>query len=373
MTRLGRLSVAAFAVIALSTGLARAEDLVVASAGPISGQQAAFGEQLLKGAQMAVTDINGKGGILGRKLVLTIGDDACDPKQAVAVANQLAGRKVALVVGHYCSGSSIPASSVYADHDMIQITPASTNPALTEDAAKNGWDTVFRTCGRDDEQGKVAGNYLVRLYKDKKVAIIDDRSTYGKGLADETRKAMNAGGLKEALDEEITAGDKDFTALVSRLKQNRIEAVYFGGYHPEAGLLVRQAQDQGYKIHLLGGDALATEEFSKIAGTSGDGTMFTFAPDPRKNPASRAVLDEFTKAGYDPEGYTLFSYAAFQIYAAAASQAKSTKSDDVAKVMKSGIKFDTVVGPISYDHKGDVQQPTYVFYRFAGGKYDQVM
>jgi branched-chain amino acid transport system substrate-binding protein len=304
------------ATLVLGTDPARAQDVTIGVAGPITGPNAVFGEQMKRGAEMAIADVNAQGGVLGKKLALEIADDACDPRQAVAAANQLVGKKVVFVDGHYCSSSSIPASAVYNEAGILQITPASTNPALTDDAAKKGWTNVFRTCGRDDAQGKVAGTYLAQHYKGKAVAVIHDKSTYGKGLADETKKAMNAAGLNEAMYEAITQGDKDFSALVSKMKQANIEAIYFGGYQTEAGLIVRQARDQGLKAQFIGGDALVTEEFWKITGPAGEGTLMTFAPDPRKVPAAKAVVDRFKAQGYDPEGYTLYTYAAIQAFAA---------------------------------------------------------
>ena len=360
------LSAAAAGMLFASASLA--QDLAVAAAGPMTGQYAAFGEQLKRGAEMAVADLNAKGGIGGKKLKLEIGDDACDPKQAVAVANQFASKKLAFVAGHFCSSSSIPASAVYAESGILQITPASTNPALTEGAAEKGWNHVFRTCGRDDAQGRVAGGFLAKAYKGKKVAVLHDKSTYGKGLADETKKSMNAAGLKEAMYEAVTQGDKDFTALISKMKAANIDAIYFGGYHTEAGLLVRQAREQGFKAQLISGDALVTDEYWKITGKAGEGTLMTFAPDPRKAPEAKDVVAKFKAQGYDPEGYTLYTYAAFQVYAQAVAKAKSTKIADVSKQIK-GQTFDTVIGKLTYDKKGDVSNSKYVFYVFSDGKY----
>lgn len=349
-------------------GMAAAQDIIVASVGPMTGQYAAFGEQLRRGAEMAVENINAKGGVLGRKLKLEIGDDACDPKQAVAVANQLASKKVSLVAGHFCSSSSIPASAVYNESGVLQISPASTNPAFTDDAAKKGWKNVFRTCGRDDAQGIVAGKYLASKYKGKGVAIIHDKSAYGKGLADETKKAMNAGGLKEVMYEAITQGDKDFTALISKMKAAKVEAIYLGGYHTEAGLMVRQAREQGFNAQMISGDALVTDEFWKITGKAGEGTLMTFAPDPRKVPDAKDVVGQFTAKGYDPEGYTLYTYAAIQAWAEAAAKAKSIRTADVAKTLR-GSKYKTVIGTLDFNDKGDVVNPLYVFYTWKDGKY----
>ncbi len=361
---------AAVSALALTAGVAKA-DIKIATVGPITGSNAAFGEQLKKGAEQAVADINAKGGVLGQKLVLDVEDDACDPKQAVAVANKIASSGIVFVAGHFCSGSSIPASAVYNEAGILQITPASTNPALTEDAAKKKWDNVYRTCGRDDQQGMVAGKYLLDHYKGKPIAILDDKSAYGKGLADETTKTANAGGLKEVIHESITAGDKDFTALISKMKAANVSAIYFGGYQTEAGLMVRQAHEQGLNAQFISGDALPTTEFWGITGPSGEGTLFTFAPDPEKKPGAKAIVEEFKKSGYEPEGYTLYTYAAVQVFAQAAEKAKSTKLPDLVKALHSN-SFDTVIGPIKYDSKGDITEGGFVVWKWHDGKYGEL-
>jgi branched-chain amino acid transport system substrate-binding protein len=373
MRKLTTTLLAAVAMAGLGATGAVAQDIIIASAGPMTGQYASFGEQMRRGAELAVKDINAKGGVLGRQLKLEIGDDACDPKQAVAVANQLATKKAVFVAGHFCSSSSIPASAVYAEAGILQITPASTNPALTEDAAKKGWTHVFRTSGRDDAQGLVAGKFLATKYKGGKVAIIHDKSTYGKGLADETKKAMNAAGLQEAMYEAVTQGDKDFTALVSKMKAANIQAIYVGGYHTEAGLIVRQAREQGFNAQLISGDALVTDEFWKISGKAGEGTLMTFEPDPREftAPAAKALVQRFRDQKYDPEGYTLYSYAAVQLWADAATKAKSLKPADIGKVIKTG-KHETVLGSLTYDAKGDRVNPEYVWFVWKDGKYSQI-
>lgn len=347
-----------------ATAAARA-DIVIATAGPMTGQYASFGEQMRRGAEMAVKDINAAGGVLGQMLKLEIGDDACDPKQAVAVANAMAGKNVKLMAGHFCSGSSIPASEVYAEEDIIQISPASTNPKLTE----RGLDNVFRVCGRDDQQGSVAGNFLADKFKASNIAIIHDKTAYGKGLADETRKALNARGVTEKLYEAYTAGEKDYSALVSKLKQNSIDVLYVGGYHTEAGLMVRQMRSQGMNTRLISGDALVTDEYWSITGDAGAGTLMTFSPDPRKNPGVAGLVERFRKGGYEPEGYTLYTYGAIQAWVAAVKAVGSTDTGKVIAQLRKG-QFETVLGKIGFDKKGDVTAPGYVFYEWKNGKYD---
>ena len=340
----------------------------VAVAGPVTGQYASFGTQMTNGAELAVADINAAGGVLGKKLDLDIGDDACDPKQAVAIANQMAGENVALVTGHFCSGSSIPASNVYAESNLVMISPASTNPALTDNRPG---PNIYRVCGRDDKQGSVAGAYLAKNFGDKNIAIIDDKTAYGRGLADEVKKTLNAAGIQEVLNESYTAGEKDYSALVSKLKQADVGALFVGGYHTEAGLILRQMRDQGMDTVLMGGDALVTQEYWSITGPAGEGTLMTFSPDPRKNPAAAEVVARFEEKGIEPEGYVLYTYAAMQAWKAAAEKAGTTDAPAVVKALNEN-EFDTVIGKFRFDDKGDPNLPPYAVYRWSNGQYEQL-
>ncbi len=349
------------------TGAAHA-DITVAVVGPMTGEYAAFGKQMQLGAQRAVDDINKAGGALGQQLKLDVEDDACDPRQAVSVANKLASMHVAVVAGHYCSGSSIPASKVYTEEGILQISPASTNPKYTDEGA---WD-IFRVCGRDDQQGEVAGKYLAEHFKGDKIAILDDNSAYGKGLADETRKALQANGGKATMNASYTAGERDYSAIVSRMKEAGIQVIYIGGYHTETGLIARQAKEQGMKVTIVGGDALVSNEFWQIAGDAGQGTMMTFPSDPRKRPSAQDVVKEFKLSNVDPEGYTLYTYAAIQVWADAAKKANSIDAHKVADVLHSGQTFQTVLGPLSFDKKGDITKADYVFYVWKNGSYSEM-
>ena len=339
-------------------------DIDIAVVGPLTGQYASFGSQFKAGAEMAEADINAAGGVLGEKLNISLNDDACDPKQAVAVANKVVGEGVKFVAGHFCSGSSIPASNTYAEENIVQISPASTNPDFTDNRPG---PHIFRVCGRDDQQGGVVGNYLAKNFTDKNVAIIHDKTAYGKGLADETKRAMNAAGKKELLYEAYTAGEKDYTALVSKLKQNRIGVLFLGGYHTEAGLILRQMRLQGMDTVLIGGDALVTQEFASIIGEAGDGTMMTFSPDPRRNPAAADIVKRFLDKGIDPEGYVLYTYAAIQAWKQAVEKAGTTDAQQVIEALNSN-EFDTVIGKFKFNQKGDPNLPPYAFYRWTFDK-----
>ncbi|TXH83779.1 MAG: branched-chain amino acid ABC transporter substrate-binding protein, partial [Rhizobium sp.] len=338
-------------------------DITIGVAGPITGPNAAFGAQLQKGAEQAAADINAAGGILGQKITTTLGDDVSDPKQGVSVANKFVADGVKFVVGHFNSGVSIPASEVYAENGILQITPASTNPQYTE---RGLWNT-FRTCGRDDQQGEVAGKYIADNFKSAKVAIVHDKTPYGQGLADETKKNLNADGVTEVLYEGITPGDKDYSALIAKMKQAGVDFVYYGGLHTEAGLIMRQMADQGVKAHFMSGDGIVSNELASIAGDAVDGTLMTFAPDPRKNPAAADLVAKFRAAGYEPEGYTLYSYSALQVIAEAAKAAGSNDPMAVADAIKAKGPFKTAIGDLGFNAKGDITRPDYVMYKWSKG------
>ena len=339
-------------------------DITIAAVGPTTGQDAPTGEQMQRGAEAAVEAINAAGGVLGEKLKLVIKDDACDPKQAVAVANQLAGAGIFAVIGHMCSASAIPASKIYAEENILMISPSATSPALTE----QGLGNVFRTCGRDDQQGSVVGDYIFKNYPGKKVALVHDKTTYGQGLADEVKKTLAKHGAAVSLYESISRGERDYSSLISKLKQNDIDVLFFGGYHTEAGLIVRQMRDQGLKTIFVGDDDLTTKEFWSITGDAGEGALMSFNPDPRMKPEAADAVKHIRATGFDPEGPTLYTYAAVQVLADAMKRAGKADYAKVAAAMHGGT-FPTVVGDISFDKKGDITKLDYIIYHWNRGAY----
>ncbi|MBA1190075.1 branched-chain amino acid ABC transporter substrate-binding protein [Pseudomonas entomophila] len=368
--RKGVLAIAVASVLGLSS-YAQA-DLKIGVAGPMTGANAAFGEQYMKGAQAAADQINAAGGVNGEKIVLVKGDDACEPKQAVSIANRLVDQdKVAGVVGHFCSSSTIPASEVYDEAGVIAITPGSTNPQVTE----RGMVGMFRMCGRDDQQGVVAGNYIVDILKGKKVVVLHDKDTYGQGLADATKAQLEKRGVKPVLYEGLTRGEKDFSAVVTKIRAAGADVVYFGGLHPEAGPLVRQLREQGLKdVAFMSDDGIVTDELVATAGGAQytNGVYMTFGADPRLLPDSKAVVEQFRKGGTEPEGYTLYAYASIQALAAAFNGAKSNKGEDAAEWLKAN-PVKTVMGEKRWDKKGDLTVSDYVVYQWdANGKYHQL-
>jgi branched-chain amino acid transport system substrate-binding protein len=357
----------AAAVALLAVGAARA-DIVIGTAGPLQGQYAALGEQLRRGAQMAVDDINAGGGIAGEKLRLEVGDDSCDPRKAVDVATAFVAKGVKFVAGHYCSGASIPAARIYETAGIVLISPSSTLPKLTDEG---GWN-VLRTCPRDDAQGTIAGAYIAGKYPLGKIAILADQAPADKALAQRVKEALNARGVTETLFENYVAGGKDYSALAQKLVDAAIGVVYVAGAYPEAALVLREIHDLGRNVQMISDDALVTDEFWNAAGDVGEGTLMTFPPDPLKIEAAQAVIQRFRDAGFVPEGYTLNAYAAVQAWVQAAEATAGTDPRKIAAWLRAGNKVSTVLGEISFDAKGDVNDPRYAWFRWSQGKYVEV-
>jgi len=339
-------------------------DINIAAVGPITGQDAPTGEQMQRGVQAAVDEINAHGGVLGQKLHLTIKDDACDPRQAVAVANELGGEDVIAVVGGMCSGAAIPASKVYNEEGIILISPSATNPAFTEQS----FDNIFRTCGRDEQQGAAVADYIAKKYAKKNIAIVDDKTAYGRGLADQVRKTLAQLNVHVKLDESVSRGERDYSSLVSKLEENNIDVLFYGGYHTEAGLIVRQMRDHGLKTVFIGDDDLTTKEFWSITGNAGEGALMSFNSDPRMRPEAADAVKRIRASGFDPEGVTLYTYAAVEALAEAIKRAGAVDEKKIDAQLHQG-SYTTVIGPIEFDAKGDVKKPDYILYRWTKGSY----
>ncbi len=358
------LSLSGVALAALATP-ALAQDITIAVAGPMTGPLATIGQQMKRGAEAAAEAINEAGGVSGRKIKIVVEDDVCDPKQAVAVANLIVGQQIKFVDGHACSGSSIPASEVYAENNILMMTPASSNPLLTE----KGRPTVMRLYVRDDAQGGFIAPFIAEKFKGKKIAVLHDKSAYGKGLATVVKDKLNAAGVTEVLFEGINPGEKDYSAIVSKLKGVGADVVYWGGYHPEAGLIIRQAADQGYKPTLIAPDSLSTSEFWQISGPAGEGVMFTFPTDPRRSPTAAHAVEQFKAQGFNPEGFTLFSYGVINAIVDGIKKAGSDDPKAVAKALEDGQPVETVMGTVKFDAKGDIKDPSFDINVWKEGKY----
>ncbi|KQT71508.1 ABC transporter [Methylobacterium sp. Leaf465] len=352
-----------FAAAILGAAPARA-DVVIGVAVPRSGAYVAVGEQVLRGVQAAARDANAKGGLDGQTIVLDVQDDACDSNKAVAVANHYATQGVRLVVGHVCSNASLAASEVYAANGTVMITAASVAAKLTD----RGLPTIFRVCGRDDDQAKLSATVLAERFREKKIAILNDLTPGSRNLAAATKENLNRIGINEAIATAFAAGDADDAALADRLKEAGIAVAYYGGDAREMGRLVRISAERGFKPQWFGTSAIATQEFATIAGPASNGVLMTFYLDPRRKPEAAAVVAAFKAEGVEPEGSTIYGYAALQALVAAGNFAHTADSKRIAATLHAE-RFDLVLGPVGFDGKGDVTAQGYVLYVWNDGAF----
>jgi len=341
----------------LNSRLAQAAGpIVIAVAGPMSGDLARFGTQMQQGAERAVSEINAHGGVLGRPLKLVVEDDRCQRDHATAVAEDAADDGAVFVAGHFCSGASIPASEVYHQHDILMITPASSNPRLTDDAASKGWRMVFRVYGRDDGQAEFAGAEIARKFAGKKVAIIGDQSTSGGMILSAVRRSMTQAGLQPVLVDTVAANQPNYSDLIQELKTKGIQVLYYAGDSQGAADIVKEARAEGLSLQLLGSDAFFSNDFLRAAGTAGENTMFTAETDANPSAPANETHDAAVR-----------TYAAVQLWAAAVAKAGTTDANKVAEVLHAG-SWNTVLGPLSFDAKGDLVKPDYAWYLVKDGR-----
>ncbi len=346
------------------------QELVIGVAGPMTGDQSKLGGDVEHGARLAVDEWNAKGGVLGKKIRLEVGDDQHDPKQAVSVANKMIHSGVVGVVGHFNSSATIPASSVYHDAGIPMLTPSATNPKVTE----QGFFNVFRVCGRDDQQGKVAADFVAKKLGVKRVAILHDKTTYGQGLADEFKKNLapyQAEGVEVVFYDGITQGDKEFRGVLTAVKQKAPELFFFGGIFPEGGLLIRQAKEVGLTVPMMSGDGVIDPKFIEIAGPSAEGTYLTFTPDPEKRPQAGEFLKKYkARHGSELAPYAIYAYDAANILLTAIAEANVTEGKSVSDKIRA-MKYDGAIGHIEFDAKGDVKESPYIVWITKGGKFEE--
>jgi branched-chain amino acid transport system substrate-binding protein len=364
VARITRLVAAGFVVVIIGTADADAEIRIGVPA-PLTGPVAWGGEETERGVKMAVEELNERGGLLGQPVQTIIVDDYCDPEQAVAAAKKLVAEKVDVVIGHVCSGAAIAASKLYNDAGILLMTATATNPLLTE----QGFANVFRFCGRDDQQGTMAGRYLAEHWGDKKIAILHDGQSYGQGLARETKRSLNAHGVSEVLFQSVVPGMLDYVEVIEIIQAADIDVLYYGGYSPEAGLMIRQLRQRGNELQLIAGDGIVGEDFGLIAGDAAEDTLFTSFLDARELPRAAKVVAAFRSDGYEPKGGTLLYYAAVHAWAQAIEKAGTLKLSAVIKSLRSN-QFDTLYGHIGFDDKGDVTgYEPFAWYVWKNGDY----
>lgn len=349
----------------IESGCQKKQDVIkIGIAGPMTGAQAKMGTDFKNGVALAVEEWNAKGGVLGKKITFIVGDDQHDPKQAVSVANKLVNAGVVGIIGHFNSSCSIPASDVYNRAGIPMISPASTNPQLTE----KGYRGVFRVCGRDDQQGKIGAEFVINKLKLKKIAILHDKTTYGQGLADEFKKFVS-GKVDVVHYGGITQGDKDFKTVLTTVKQKNPQLIYFGGIYTESGLLVKQAKELGINVPFMSGDGTIDPKFIEIAGAkSAEGTYLTFSPDARNIPNAKTFIETYEKKFGELGPYSVYAYDATNILLSAIKEANTTEGKAVSEKIHA-MEFTGALGKIKFDEKGDVTEAPYVVWITKNGKF----
>ena len=350
----------ALAALGLSAA-AQAETVKIALAIPETGSVTQYGDMVKAGAQTAIEQINAAGGKGGYTFEAVPMDDACDPRQAVTVANRIVSANIHYVIGHVCSGGTIPAAEIYENQHIVMITPSATSPLITEG---KHYKYIFRTIGRDDQQGPAAAEYIISKIKPKKVAVLHDKQSYGQGLAASVKAALDKAQVPVALFEGINAGDSDYSAVITKLKSAGVDFVYFGGYHPEMGLLLRQGRQLGLKATFMGPEGVGNKDLTAIAGPASEGMLVTLPADFTQNPANADVVKAFATAKRDPNGpFQMPAYSAVDIIAEAIAAAKTADATPVAAYIHQHT-FDTPIGKVSYDAQGDLQSFKFVVYQW---------
>ncbi len=338
----------------------------IGAAGPMTGDQSKMGMDLRNSVELAVSEWNEKGGVLGKKIILLAGDDQADPKQAVSIANKFVNQKAVAVVGHWNSSCSIPASSYYDKANMVMITPATTNPKLT----LQGFKKIFRVCGTDDQQGRVAAEYVVNKLKMKRVAVIHDKTAYGQGLADFFKNALGSKAQVVFYD-GIVQRDADYRSVLTAIKEKKPELYFFGGIYPEAGRLVRQAREIGLTIPMMTGDGVYDPTFIAIAGKASEGTYVTFGKDPAGLTTAKAFIEKYRKRYGEPGPYSIYAYDAANIILTAIGKTGSTDGARFAEYI-SRTSFKGAFGEIAFDKNGDVKKAPYVTWQVRDGAFKQI-
>lgn len=358
MKNIMRVSMLGLAVGAGATSMVAQADITIAMAGPVTGPVAQYGDMQFIGAEMAIQRINEAGGVDGEMLKGVRYDEACEPKQAVAVANRIVNDGVSFVVGHLCSGATQPASDIYAEEGILMITPASTSPAITQ----AGYETVFRTIGRDDAQGPVAGEFIVEHVKPERMAIIHDKQQYGEGVATAVKQTVEEAGINVVLFEGITKGEQNYSSLVSKLKLEDIDFVYYGGYHPELGLILRQSAELGFDGQFMGPEGVGNPDISKIAGEASEGLLVTLPQAFETDPKNADLVAAFEAKGQDPSGpFVMPAYTAVQVMVEGMKATGSMDPFEVADYLREAT-FDTPIGEVNFDENGDLEEFNFVVF-----------
>jgi branched-chain amino acid transport system substrate-binding protein len=356
---------AAAAALAFTAGVlaipAQAQTIKIAAVGPTTGAVTQYGDMVREGVNTAVEQVNAAGGINGRKLEVVVIDDGCEPKQGPTAANRVVNEKIGFVVGAVCSGATIAGAPIYEQEGVVMVTPSATAPALTDGKKYN---FIFRTIGRDDQQGPAAAAYIVDKLKPKKVAVLHDKQSYGQGIATSVKSQLDKAGIPVAVFEGINAGDSDYSAVITKLKSANVDFVYYGGYHPEMGLLMRQAAEQGLKARFMGPEGAGNPDINAIAGPAVEGMLLTLPADFSQDPKNADLVKAFKDKQRNPSG--AFQLTAYTATMAIVDGIKGAGTVDPTKVAawlhKNSI--DSPIGKVSWNSQGDLNSFAFKVYEW---------
>ena len=360
-----------------AAGSASAQEVVkIGHVGPTSGGIAHLGKDNENGARMAIDELNAKGVTIGGKKVkfeLLAEDDGGDPKQGTAAAQKLVDSKVAGVVGHLNSGTSIPASKIYSDAGIPQISPSATNPKYT----RQGFKTTFRVVADDVHLGGTLGKYAVTQLKGKSIAVIDDRTAYGQGVADEFEKGVKAAGGRTVAREFTNDKATDFTAILTNLKAKKPDVVFFGGMDAVAGPMIRQMKQLGIKAKFMGGDGICSGELPKLSGGAMEDSQVVCAEAGGVEGEQKKGMDEFkarfkTKFNADVQIYAPYVYDSVNVLVAAMEKAGSSDPVKYLPVLAKTTGYKGVTGTITFDEKGDIKNGALTMFTYKGGNREQI-
>lgn len=359
-----------FFVVAFSAGAVTADTIKLGVAGPHSGDLASYGIPTVKAAELVVKEINAAGGVLGKQVELVVEDDVCKPEVATNTATKMVSEGVPIVLGHICSGATKAALGIYKDSKIVAMSPSATNPALTQ---SGDYPNFFRTIAADDAQAQLEVDFALDTLGVKKIAVLHDKGDYGKGLAEFAKMFLEADDRAEVvLYEGITPGAVDYSAIAQKIKRSGVEAVIFGGYHPEASKIVTLMKKKKVDAIFISDDGVKDDTFIKVAGEYAEGVYATGPKDVAKNPLTIKAR-EAHQAAYkaDPGAFFENAYAAALALLNAVEKAGSTDYDAVTNALRSN-DVETPLGAIRFDERGDAIGVGFSMYQVKDGVYVEI-
>jgi branched-chain amino acid transport system substrate-binding protein len=358
-------------LLGLFAGTGFAGDTIkIGIAGAHSGDLASYGLPTVKAAELVAKEVNARGGILGKKIELLVEDDACKPDVATNTATKLVSEGAQVVVGHICSGATKAALGIYKDAGIIVMSPSATNPGLTQ---SGDYPNFYRTIASDDSQAKLDVDFAINELKVKRVAVIHDKGDYGKGFAGFAKKFIEEDGRAEVLlFEGVTPGAVDYSAVVQKIKRAKVDAVIFGGYHPEASKIVSQMRKKRLKAYFISDDGVKDDTFIKVARQYAEGVYASGPRDTSTNPLNiKAVKAHKDAYGTDPGAFYINAYSAMLAFVNAIEKAGSTDYETLTKTLQSEY-VETPIGKISFDKRGDAIGAGFSVYQVKNGVYTEI-